>query len=287
MLLSRSSSAVTFLVMAVMFVVLVAPNPVEADNWTIIQLSNDNYENYQSCAVSGVNVDWDGWDGHDTEIFLYDGIKVTQLTDNEYGDYRPQISGSNVVWSGGDGDDHDYEIFLYDGTSITQLTHNDYDDEDPQISGSNVAWFALQDGDAEIFFYDGAAVTQLTDNDYDDHSARISGSTVAWTGMLAAGDETFVAFPDADGDQVSDAIDNCPDDPNPDQTDTDGDQVGDICDNCPETANPDQLDTDADGAGDACQPPCCGAAGPVAPLGLAIGMLLLSRFAGYTSAPRR
>jgi len=35
---------------------------------------------------------------------------VTQLTDNSYDDKAPQVSGSNVVWSGYDG--NDYEIFL-------------------------------------------------------------------------------------------------------------------------------------------------------------------------------
>ena len=36
---------------------------------------------------------------------------------------------------------------------------------------------------------------------------------------------------DTDGDGVADALDNCPQDPNPGQTDTDGDGVGDACDN--------------------------------------------------------
>ncbi len=36
---------------------------------------------------------------------------------------------------------------------------------------------------------------------------------------------------DTDGDGVADAADNCPQDPNPDQTDTDGDGAGDACDN--------------------------------------------------------
>jgi hypothetical protein len=41
---------------------------------------------------------------------------------------------------------------------------------------------------------------------------------------------TRTAFPDADGDGVADADDNCPSDPNPAQTDTDGDGAGDACD---------------------------------------------------------
>ncbi len=73
--------------------------------------------------------------------------------------------------------------------------------------------------------------------------------------------------PDSDGDGVADAVDNCPDTANPQQTDTDGDGTGDACDelvdsdgdgvadaadNCPQTANADQTDTDGDGTGDAC-----------------------------------
>jgi len=36
---------------------------------------------------------------------------------------------------------------------------------------------------------------------------------------------------DTDGDGVADALDNCPQDPNPGQTDTDGEGAGDACDN--------------------------------------------------------
>jgi hypothetical protein len=39
-----------------------------------------------------------------------------------------------------------------------------------------------------------------------------------------------VANPDADGDGIPDAIDNCPADVNPDQQDLDGDGLGDACD---------------------------------------------------------
>ena len=70
-----------------------------------------------------------------------------------------------------------------------------------------------------------------------------------------------------DGDGVSDLIDNCAEDTNPDQSDTDGDGRGDACDadddndsvedgldNCVAVYNPTQADLDEDGLGDACDP---------------------------------
>ena len=85
--------------------------------------------------------------------------------------------------------------------------------------------------------------------------------------------DTPDAPPDADGDGVADAVDNCPAVANPGQADSDGDGVGDACDtpdappdadgdgvadavdNCPEVANADQADSDSDGVGDACDTP--------------------------------
>ncbi|ODS40587.1 MAG: hypothetical protein A7315_08165 [Candidatus Altiarchaeales archaeon WOR_SM1_79] len=70
---------------------------------------------------------------------------------------------------------------------------------------------------------------------------------------------------DTDNDTICDEKDNCPNAPNPDQTDTDGDGMGGVCDicpydpendadgdgicgdvdNCPNTPNPDQKDSDS------------------------------------------
>jgi len=57
---------------------------------------------------------------------------------------------------------------------------------------------------------------------------------------------------DGDGDGLMNALDNCPDHPNPAQIDDDGDMVGNVCDNCDDVANTDQSDYDGDGIGDAC-----------------------------------
>ncbi len=87
------------------------------------------------------------------------------------------------------------------------------------------------------------------------------------SGQSCIGD---VCVADADGDLVTDDVDNCPLIANPAQNDEDDDGIGDLCevpdpimdqdadgfedanDNCPEIPNPDQADTDGDGIGDAC-----------------------------------
>ncbi len=58
--------------------------------------------------------------------------------------------------------------------------------------------------------------------------------------------------PDADGDGIADAEDNCPQTYNVDQSDGDNDGVGDACDNCIDAANAAQTDTDDDGEGNVC-----------------------------------
>ena len=103
---------------------------------------------------------------------------------------------------------------------------------------------------------------------------------------------------DGDGDGVVDGCDDCPGTAAGDPVDADGcstaDEDGDgvpndddLCANTPTCAtnvdaNGCAIDSDGDGNVDGCEPPaqeggCCGSAGPVAPLGLAVGLLLLGR----------
>jgi len=69
--------------------------------------------------IDAGKVVWEGYDGSDWEIFLYNGTTTTQITSNSYNDYSPQIDAGKIVWYG---DSPDYEIFLYDGGTTTQIT---------------------------------------------------------------------------------------------------------------------------------------------------------------------
>ncbi len=140
---------------------------------------SDNTTGEQSPQISGSNLVWQGGDGNDWEIFFSDGIQVTQLTNNTIGDWNPQISGSNVVWQGWN-NSNTYDIYFYNGSTISQLTDSTTDDQASQISGSNIVWQGHDGNDWEIFFYDGNTVSQLTDNTTQDRYPQISGSNVVW-----------------------------------------------------------------------------------------------------------
>jgi hypothetical protein len=149
---------------------------------TVIQLTNNEYDDREPQIKASGSVVWSGHDGNDWEIFIYNGSTPIQLTNNAYDDIQPQINAiGQVVWSGYDGTD--MEIFLDIGNFITQLTSNDYDDQNPQIGDTGeVVWHGFDSTDYEIFRYNGSTTKLLTNNSYNDRNPRISDSGVVWSG---------------------------------------------------------------------------------------------------------
>ena len=162
-------------------------------SWVITQL-NANTGNGIRPRIDGGYVVWQGHDGHDFEIYLYDGTGVTRVTDNESSDTSSMINGGSVVWYGYD--EQDNEIYLYDITSrsTTQLTNNSYPDISPQVDGDKVVWQGYIDGDYEVFLYDIATqnTIQLTNNSYADEFPRINGDKVVWQGFDGHDFEIFL-----------------------------------------------------------------------------------------------
>jgi hypothetical protein len=168
-------------------------NGTEVENIT----DNDSDDRYP--VVSGSNIAWLGRDSNNRwQIFLYDGATISQISNNPpsaFGDTvlpSPDISGTNIVWSGYDPDGDDFEIFLYNGTEIVQITDNDSEDRQPVVSGTNVAWSGWDGNDFEIFLYNGTEIVQITDNDSHDEDLNIDGSRIVWEGAGTSWTEIFL-----------------------------------------------------------------------------------------------
>ena len=98
------------------------------------------------------------------------GFTITQVTNNDYWDTNPRISGSNVVWVDNE-EASPKNINFFDGTSITKVGFG----EDPDVSEPSVVW-----ENEQIFWYDGTSVHQLTNSGGSPARPRISGNYIVW-----------------------------------------------------------------------------------------------------------
>lgn len=138
--------------------------------------------------VSDSLVVWRGFkntnsDASGSEIYRYDGTnptKATSLSNNEFTDFDPQVSGNHVVWWGGVFGDR--QVYLNDGTTTTAISTGTLNQK-PQIDGNLVAWQG-NDGDDEIVVWDGASAVQITHNTYADTNPRISGNHIVWESVV-------------------------------------------------------------------------------------------------------
>jgi hypothetical protein len=150
----------------------------------------------------------------------------------------------------------------------------------PNPGTDGCALLVLGGGDSYSVAFTTGTVTNKTFKQFKVKAPTVQATCVTTTTT------TTTTIPDADGDGIPDAVDNCPAIPNPTQADIDNDGHGDDCDpcpsfpnpgatpcpttttttipdadgdgvadamdNCPSIPNPTQVDTDADGKGDDC-----------------------------------
>lgn len=122
------------------------------DGSTVTNLTQSLFTSNNTHAdIDGTNVVWQGFDGNDWEIFLFDGSAISQLTNNNVDELNPVVSGDYIAWSGDDG--NDTEIFRYSLTSaaVTQITDNVFNDVLPSLFNDTVAWQGFDGNDYEIY----------------------------------------------------------------------------------------------------------------------------------------
>ncbi|MBN2534871.1 MAG: IPT/TIG domain-containing protein [Spirochaetales bacterium] len=161
--------------------------PVDKEDFNPLQLS-DSRGIVKNPAVGDGMAVWQGYDGHDWEIFLWQAGQVTRITDNELDDTLPRATEGKVFWIQDDGSDP--EIFMWEeGTGITRVTENDVDDRNIRVSNGVCIWQEYDNGDYEIWLMNNGQPERITDNDYNEsfiHLENIitetnSTTVVAWS----------------------------------------------------------------------------------------------------------
>jgi len=183
--------------------------------YNITQLTNNSHNDHSPQINNNGYVVWCGHDGHDDEIFLYNGSTTSQLTDNDYTeaffydgstvtqvtdndsiyDHYPQINNNGqIVWYGIE--EGNYEIFLYDGSTIKNISNMPTNDAHPKINSNG--WVVWQGGtddgtDAEIFLYNGISTIQITDDTNDDQKPQINDNgLLVWKSFDGTDYEIFL-----------------------------------------------------------------------------------------------
>lgn len=124
----------------------------------------------------------------------------------------------------------------------------------------NNVLYATRTGDAGATWTEAERVSttsELVVEEYRTSDIADGGTKVIYEYTAGRDDIVLMAIRsleelDYDGDGVYFYADNCPNTPNPSQTNSDSDLFGDACDNCPNITNPLQEDLDQDGIGDSC-----------------------------------
>lgn len=183
----------------------------------------------------------------------------------------PYSNNSVFIWGNNAGGEHSWQYLFFDVNLRSDESWHHY--------------AATKEGDTVRIYLDGSikntSTTGLVFSSYgfnigrdtynEDHNHRSFNGAIddlyVYNRALSEAEilALSTAVTDSDGDGVVDTADNCPDDPNPDQSNIDDDSLGDVCDpdddndgvadlddNCPINANPLQEDFDLDGFGNAC-----------------------------------
>ncbi len=140
---------------------------------------------YQSPKVSDAGVVWTGCTkgggsactAGDFEIYFWNGVGTTRITDNSFDDLDPAIDGNTIVCRG------PLEIYVWGGSVVTQITNTNIPAKGaPDISGPRVVWSEPTLGDFEIFLTPGPGTTPALSLP----GTLLAGGLVGLTGWLGA-----------------------------------------------------------------------------------------------------
>ena len=153
-------------------------------------------------SISYLNISSDGskvvWSEDWFNVFLYDGVNTTQITNSSSFNYNPYVTNDGkIAWSGWDAVGSDNDIFYYDGLTISNIDNNTHPID--LVTGINEAGQVvgiLNDStnaaNKDTFFFNGTSFTRLSNNIVADDNIQLNnaGQSV-WEGWDGQDFEIF------------------------------------------------------------------------------------------------
>ena len=149
--------------------------------------------------TNGRYVIWEGEDGSDTDIFMYDTL--TQMTINVSNnssnyDRNARISGDYIVWEHSN-DSFDDEILLYRISTngpVINISNRPGNEDDPIIDGNYVVWEGFDGTDTDVYLYDimNATLTDVTNDTDSQFDPDIDDGRIVWYVSNIGGQDLFL-----------------------------------------------------------------------------------------------
>lgn len=122
----------------------------------------------------------------DREIYHFDGVEVTRITNNSYDDYAPVFdeAAGVIVWQANVQDR--LQVFYHNlAENVTrQITTSRQNSSNPDIEGDRIVWQEWVATNWEVFLAevepDGVKIEQLTDNGIHDMFPQVYDGLVTW-----------------------------------------------------------------------------------------------------------
>ena len=154
--------------------------PAAAARFGLVTLSNDQdtVSDTRVRVAGGVAV-WQSGSGAFSEVLLWDGAEVRNLSSNGVADENPETDGIHVAWQQGAAGQRDIAIYdlLTDRASLIVSTG---DETLPILSGVTIAWVELVDADGEVFIDPGPLGNQLTGNTLVESALELDGENLVF-----------------------------------------------------------------------------------------------------------
>jgi hypothetical protein len=147
--------------------------------------------------MSDGRIVWSEQVGGNHEVFLFDSGTITQLTENDVDDVRPDLAGENIAWLQHLVGEHpsftdDVYRIQVNGKTVADGLEGVYD---LHVAREGVAWSQSPDryAPSTIFFYDGAETKSLSLNGtWANHNPQISGECIVWSGFDERGNHAYL-----------------------------------------------------------------------------------------------